>query len=647
MLEISQLRKSYYIKNQEIPVLSITECVINKGDFLAILGPSGCGKTTLLNIIAGLDQPDGGDISFEGKSINTFTVDDWDRFRREHIGFVFQSFNLIPHLSALENVELAMSVAACSKKTRRKRAKELLRMVELDDRMKSKPGQLSGGEKQRVAIARALANNPDIILADEPTGALDSKTSEEIMKLFYTLNRDHGVTIIMVTHNEEIARQTDRNISLLDGRIIQDVRFTGGSDEVPLTGEAQGNSEEGYRKKDNQNPSHIKNKDSLAIALKNILIKKKRSILTVFGISVGIFSVLIIFGVSNGASIKINDEIYKVSMASLVKVVAAEGRDSQRIAEDIGDNKYIKGIDDIYVLQSTLVYGDKFTRDEFLQSYSPNLEYEDLIYGRYPLSSGEIVVTQTVAENFLGKGRAEELIGKSIQLIASYVAAETLAYSIEKESRVVGIASTNLLGIGYNYITSYYAGEISEESIDGDARAQFIYIQLKDAKQREALIEVLTQKGYIIASSEETVNKLNTWIGAIKSFILLITGISLIVSTVMVIIVQYMSVAERVRDIGILRAIGAKRRDVRNIFLMEAGMIGVSAGIIGILMAGLLGYGVNVVVKEVMEGNAFSLYRVNNPVLIGSFIISIALCLLAGYLPARKAASVNPIEVLR
>lgn len=644
MLQIKHLMKSYYMKDQEVRALDIEECTINKGEYVAILGPSGCGKTTWLNVMAGLDKADSGEISFEGKPLHTFTEDDWDGFRREHIGIVFQSFNLIPHLTALENVELAMSVAASSKRARRRRAKELLKLVELGARMDNKPNQLSGGEKQRVAIARALANGPDIILADEPTGALDSKTSGEIIELFSRLNREHGVTIIMVTHNEEIAKQIDRNISMVDGRIIDDINMVDRTDET-MSYDQKGAAE--GQDKDKAGSVGIKNMDSLVMALKNILVKKKRSVLTVFGISVGIFSVLIIYGISKGASTKINDEINRVSRASVINVRAVDDVDSTSLAIDLKNNIYITGIDEVYLLQSTFAYGDQFVRGEFLQSHAPNIEYEDLLYGRYPEHMDEVAVTKTVAESLLGKDEAEEFIGQSIKMLVSYTTSDSLAYSVERECKVVGLISTNLLGIGYNYIAYDYAREISRESIDKDAKAQIIYVQLDNSNRRKAVIEELIDKGYTISSSEESVDKLNSWIGAINKFILLITGISLVVSTVMVIIVQYMSVAERVREIGILRAIGAKKQDVRNIFLLEAAIIGMTAGLMGILFAGLFGYSVNAIINELMKSNAFNLYQVSNIILIFALSISVVLCIFAGYLPARKAASVNPIEVLR
>ncbi|MHB8128902.1 MAG: ABC transporter ATP-binding protein/permease [Mobilitalea sp.] len=645
MLQIKQLSRIYNSKNQEVPALNIEDCTINKGEFTAILGPSGCGKTTLLNIIAGLDQADSGELLFEGKPTKDFSSDEWDRFRKEHIGIVFQNFNLIPHLTALENVELAMSVAACSKRSRRKRAKELLKLVELGGRMKNKPNQLSGGEKQRVAIARALANNPEIILADEPTGALDSKTSEEIMKLFHLLNKKHGVTIIMVTHNEEIAKETDRNIYMQDGRILRDIYLTNTSEADTWSSIAEVAAD--CRDMENKSSAHLRLEDSFSIAIRNILVKKKRSVLTVFGISIGIFSVLIIFGISNGASRKINNELDKISRASVINVVANNEFNSQRLTTDLKNNDKVAAIEEVYILEGTFTYQDKFTGSELLNSYIPGKLEENLLYGSYPTEDREIIVTEKVAENLAGKEKKENIIGKVVTIHASYVTADSIAYSVEKECKVVGISTANLLGIGYNYISFEYAKDVSRESAEKEVEAQLIFVHLKDSKNRNTMINTLKEKGYTISSSEESIDKINSWIAAINKFILLITGISLVVSTIMVVIVQYMSVAERVREIGILRAIGAKRQDVRNIFLVEAGVIGLTAGLVGISLAGVLGYFVNSIVNEIMKNNAFHLYVVKNPVLVGCMITSILLCLLAGYYPARKAASVDPIEVLR
>lgn len=644
MLQIKKLRKSYYVMEEEIPVLNITDCTINKGEFVAILGSSGCGKTTFLNIISGLDQTHSGEIIFEDKPIHTFTGEEWDRFRMEHIGFVFQDFNLIAHLTALENVKTALRVAGIGRKVRNKRAKELLHMVQLGDRMRNKPNELSGGEKQRVAIARALANNPDIIIADEPTGALDSKTSADIMDILNTLNKEQGVTIIMVTHNEEIAAKIGRNISMIDGEIIEDLILFNDLDEK---WDNKKEKDTGYENMEQNGAYHLKLMDSFTMAFKNIFSKKKRSILTMLGISVGIFSLLIIFGMANGISTKVFDELNKINSPTIINVIPTDEEVMERLTSDLMEHESVVGMDEIYTLEGTLVYKDKFAREQFLRSYGSSIESDDLLYGRYPVSSGEIMVTKTVAEKFLGKGKSNDLIGENITIYASYLAIDSLTYSVEREYEVVGIASTNLVGLGHNYITFSDADEISNESTEIDATAQTIFVQLKSSKSRSIVIDELTEKGYKIAHIEEVTKKMESTIDIVNKFMLLIVGISLAVAVVMVIIVQYMSVAEKVREIGILRAIGAKRRDVKKIFLLEALLMGMFAAVVGIWMAESLGSIINGVIKELMKESAFYIYQMNSPVLIGAFIGVVTLCLLAGYFPAKRAASVHPIEVLR
>ena len=210
MLEISKITKDYALKDETVNALKGVDVCFRRSEFVSILGPSGCGKTTLLNIIGGLDRYTDGDLIIDGKSTKEFKDKDWDNYRNHRVGFVFQNYNLIPHQTVLENVELALILSGVSKKERRARAIEVLTQVGLGDKLKSKPNQLSGGQMQRVAIARALVNDPEIILADEPTGALDSKTSVQIMELIKNVSKDR--LVIMVTHNPELAEQYSTRI---------------------------------------------------------------------------------------------------------------------------------------------------------------------------------------------------------------------------------------------------------------------------------------------------------------------------------------------------------------------------------------------------------------------------------------------------
>ena len=232
MLTLLNIKKDYVLKDQE-PVHALKGITLHfrSNEFVAILGPSGCGKTTLLNITGGLDHYDDGDLVIKGKSTKNFSDGDWDTYRNHSIGFVFQSYNLIPHQSILKNVELALTISGISKEERRRRAKEALDRVGLEGLYRKKPNQMSGGQMQRVAIARALVNNPEIVLADEPTGALDSETSVQIMDLLKEVANDH--LVIMVTHNPDLAEQyATRIVRMKDGEILADSDPFDGVDPV-------------------------------------------------------------------------------------------------------------------------------------------------------------------------------------------------------------------------------------------------------------------------------------------------------------------------------------------------------------------------------------------------------------------------------
>ena len=232
MLKLKDIKKDYVVAGQPVPALKGISVNFRRNELVSVLGPSGCGKTTLLNIIGGLDHYTSGDLIIGGKSTKKFTDRDWDTYRNHSIGFIFQSYHLIPHQTVLQNVELALTISGVGKEERRARAIEALEKVGLGEKIHSRPNQLSGGQAQRVAIARALINDPEIVLADEPTGALDSKTSVQIMELLKEISRDR--LVIMVTHNPELARQySTRIIRLLDGEVTDDTMPYDGAEEAP------------------------------------------------------------------------------------------------------------------------------------------------------------------------------------------------------------------------------------------------------------------------------------------------------------------------------------------------------------------------------------------------------------------------------
>ena len=291
MLELKKITKKYLSGTNTVNALKGLDLKFRESEFVSILGPSGCGKTTLLNIIGGLDNYTSGDLIINGKSTKHFKDKDWDNYRNHSVGFVFQNYNLIPHQTVLSNVELALTLAGVSKSERKKRAIKALKDVGLEDQIYKKPNQMSGGQMQRVAIARALVSNPDILLADEPTGALDSKTSIQIMELLNKIAKDK--LVIMVTHNPELAEvYSTRIIKLLDGNITND-----------------SNPYEKSEQKENNNKTGKTNmsfKTALSLSLNNLLTKKGRTILTSFAGSIGIIGIALILSLSSGMQNYIN-----------------------------------------------------------------------------------------------------------------------------------------------------------------------------------------------------------------------------------------------------------------------------------------------------------------------------------------------------
>lgn len=331
MLKLKNITKTYISGNEKVNALKGIDIEFRKSEFVSILGQSGCGKTTLLNIIGGLDRYTNGDLIINGKSTKEYKDKDWDLYRNYSVGFVFQSYNLIPHQSVLANVELALTISGYSKEEKRAKAINALKSVGLEDKIHKKPSQLSGGQMQRVAIARAIVNDPDIILADEPTGALDTKTSIQIMDLLKEISKNK--LIIMVTHNPELAEKySNRIVRLVDGKVTDDSN--------PY------NSKEEHKKssKKNKAKTHMKFTTALKLSLNNLMTKKGRTLLTSFAGSIGIIGIALILSLSSGMNDYITD-IQKSTMVSYPITIDAETMDVSSLLSARADMKTQKEID--------------------------------------------------------------------------------------------------------------------------------------------------------------------------------------------------------------------------------------------------------------------------------------------------------------
>ena len=372
MLKLKSIRKDYLAGESTVHALKGIDLEFRENEFVAILGHSGCGKTTLLNIIGGLDQYTAGDLIINGKSTKHFTDGDWDSYRNHSIGFVFQSYNLIPHQTVLSNVELALTLSGVGKSERRARAKEALEKVGLGDQLYKKPNQMSGGQMQRVAIARALVNNPDILLADEPTGALDSDTSVQIMDLLKEISRDK--LIIMVTHNPDLAQgYASRIIRLKDGLIVDDSDpYDSGVTEEAVRGKKQKKTSMGFF-------------TALALSTNNLMTKKARTLLTAFAGSIGIIGIALIMSLSNGIQNYI-DKVQEDTLSSYPITIQAEAVDMTSMmtslmgvqaeaAEKKHDKDAVYSSSVLYDMINSFVTADAETNN--LRAFKEWLERED------------------------------------------------------------------------------------------------------------------------------------------------------------------------------------------------------------------------------------------------------------------------------
>lgn len=378
MLELKKITKTYEVAGFKQKALNKVDVKFRKNEFVAILGQSGSGKTTMLNIIGGLDQYTSGDLIINGVSTKEYTDRDWDTYRNHNIGFVFQSYNLIPHQTALQNVELALTLSGIEPKERRRRSIAVLKKVGLEKHMNKKPNQMSGGQMQRIAIARALVNDPDILLADEPTGALDSETSLQVMDLLKEIAKDK--LVIMVTHNPELAvNYSNRIVQLLDGQIVDDSNPFDGKEEVV---------EETKQTKTKKTSMNFKT--ALLLSLNNLMTKKGRTILTAFAGSIGIIGIALILSLSNGIQEYI-DRVEEETLSSYPLTIQKESIDMSTLITAMTSTQEVKkhSKDEIHSIN---IMGDMFTSltqkvsKNDLKSFKEYIEKNDSKFDKYSSS---------------------------------------------------------------------------------------------------------------------------------------------------------------------------------------------------------------------------------------------------------------------
>ena len=764
MLDLKNISKSYKTGNFVQHALKKVNLSFRKNEFVAILGPSGSGKTTLLNIIGGLDRYDSGDLIINGKSTKKFKATEWDSYRNNCVGFIFQSYNLISHISVLENVEMALTLSGYKRKNKREKALEALDKVGLKDHAHKRPNQLSGGQMQRVAIARSLVNNPDIILADEPTGALDSTTSVQIMNLIKEIAKDK--LVIMVTHNPELAKDyASRIIEFKDGEIL--------SDSNPIKEEEIDTGTVHIKK------TVLSYLSAIHLSFNNIKTKKGRTFLTAFAASIGIIGIALILSLSNGFQLQI-DKFEKSTLSQMPITISSQAMqmDEDTLEEQMqtSANKKDKYPTEQVVkptesVMEKIVHTNNITKDyinyienidsnllsgiSYLKKTGLNLITKDnnnnykkvdmansmvwqifptrtqdkesgIVEDNYDVLAGKIdskeeglilaidsknevsktlieslgfdssknisfddilnkefkIVTNNdyykkLANNFIPTSNYDEVYNntnsitvkiKAIirgkedkemftnQAVIFYTGALVdKVISINKDSEIVKAQGDK----DYNILTgTSFDDTTTKEDIlaylGADMTPAVIYLYPKDFASKDKITSYLDKYNKNKADSDKItytdmaklMSSLSSGImDAITVVLIAFSSISLVVSSIMIAIITYISVLERTKEIGILRALGARAKDITRVFNAETMLIGLCSGILGLVIAYLLTFPANRIIEN-LSGLA-SVAKLNPVHALILLLISVSLTVLSGFIPAKMASKKDPVIALR
>jgi len=641
IVSFKKINKFYGHDNNLVHVLKDVDLSIEKGDFVAIIGQSGSGKSTMMNIIGCLDVPTSGSYQINGQEVSNLNKDQLAELRCKTFGFIFQRYNLLPSLRADENVALPAIYLGLNQEERHSRAALLLDQLELNEKHGNKPNELSGGQQQRVSIARALMNGGEIILADEPTGALDSKSGEMVMKIIKDLHAQ-GHTIILVTHDSKIAAQANRIIEIKDGKIVSDTRK-----ETKFY--TLKNQIEGIKR------SHIETlkyrfMESLSMSIHAILANKMRSLLTMLGIIIGIASVVSVVALGNASQAKIMERINSMG-TNTIDIMPGKGFGDMRS----GKVKSLKVSDSDYL-----------AKQSFIDSSTPSVSASGtLVHANTSVTAqlrgvGEQYFTVKGRDFAYGRGFTQE----EIDHIASVVViddntlkevfpdnpnpvGEIIIFN-KKPLKIIGVTtkdnspgpSSESMNLWSPYTTVMY-------KINGTNDINSITVKISDKVNsqiaEESIEHILTtlhgSKDFFMINTDSIKQTVESTTNTMRLLIASIAVISLIVGGIGVMNIMLVSVTERTKEIGIRMAIGAKQADILQQFLIEAVLICIIGGFLGVTMSLMIGWCFNTFSESF--GMDFSTASI-----ILALVCSSAIGIVFGYMPAKNASNLNPIDAL-
>jgi len=635
LLSLKAISRHYPSGDTVVKALDQVSLDIMPGEFVAIMGQSGSGKTTLMNIIGCLDRPTLGQYLIEGQDVAGLSRDEQAALRSRTFGFIYQRYNLLETASAQENVELPAIYAGLKKEERGALASSLLQQLGLGDRTGNRPNALSGGQQQRVAIARALVNNPAIILADEPTGALDSRSGEEVMALLKSLNGE-GRTVILITHDEKVASHARRQIRIADGRILSDTGYVAPEKAIAP------------REKNHGGEPITEISEAVKMAVRALRVNKFRTFLTLLGIIIGVASVIVMLAVGAGSKQKVLDQITAMGTNSIMVRPGAPGiRPTGEIATLVtADSDAITGLPNVKAVVPER--SDQFTVRRGQVDVSTNVtgtnpaiievnnwkivSGSNMTEGDYKRMAPVALIGQTVRKNLFPND--DNPIGQTI--LVKNILFEVIGVLGEKGGGMFGRDQDDIIFIpfttgavrlfGHAYLSNLTAQVYDLDQID--QTQQDIHDLLLDRHRTEDFS--VRNMATFIAMATETQNTLTILLGAVAAISLLVGGIG-------VMNIMLVSVTERTREIGVRMATGARAKDILLQFMTEAVVVCLTGGAVGVVLGILMALIVN----------AFGMRTVLTltPMVL-AFTCAVSTGLIFGFLPARKAAYLDPVVAL-
>ncbi|MFM4725901.1 MacB family efflux pump subunit [Aeromonas caviae] len=665
LIRLKGIERRYQSGEHEVTVLHPLDLAIDAGEMVAIVGASGSGKSTLMNLLGCLDHPSGGQYLFRGQDTATLDALSLARLRCHHFGFIFQRYHLLPHLDAAANVEIPAIYAGTARLDRQARARTLLTRLGLQDRSHHRPGQLSGGQQQRVSIARALANGGEVILADEPTGALDSQSGKEVMAILKELHAQ-GHTIILVTHDMAVASHADRIITLRDGRVVEDSGHRATDDNAaspsgapahPLPGDGSQLAPPPVGQDAQGTGAAVRTasrgwdryREAGRMALHAMLAHRMRTFLTMLGIIIGIAAVVSVVALGQGARAKVIDDINAMGTNTIDIFPGKDWGDekaasiqtlNERDLDALLGQPYLEGASPQIATSGQLRYRNKTSSGSVIGVGNDFFRVKGMTLTQGRLLDERDIRNRTAVAVVDGK-TIESLLGK-VDPVGQVVLVGTLPV------RIVGVVTQEIgFGRSSQSVNVWLPYSAVMSRLLSQQHFTQITIRVKDGVQpalaEQAAVALLTQrhgvKDFFTFSSDSIVKSVEKTTATLTLLVSAIAVISLIVGGVGVMNIMLVSVVERTREIGIRIAVGARQSDILQQFLIEAVMVSLLGGLLGIGLALLIGALFSLLVESFQM--RFSLFSI-----LMAFGCSSLIGILFGYLPARNAARLDPVEAL-